>query len=501
MPRTAVLLTLAIAILMLMTQGSAVVNSGHTTYGSDIQSSSAGSNTTSTPIKHVVNIFMENHSFDNIFGIYPLNNASGMASVEKNLSVPNNLIGHQSLLKYVSAVPAGTFYTKNPLEGWSPYHQDWNGGAMNGFQNGSGEQALTYYTASQMAPEWALSQQYGIADNFYAEQITESMPNHLYYLAGYSPVFNDYGPPPYVPFSQSMMGELSHYGISWSYYIEQPHHSFADWKFFYGINNYRNDLKGWNNFTSDVKSNTLPAVSWLFSQGSGNYSQGAPSNMLNGELWLLHVIDLLESSPVWNSTAIFITYDEFGGYYDQVSPPVFHGIQLGIRIPLIVISPYAKEDYISHTLMTLTSILSFIDMNWNLPALNNVVSESNIPVDFFDFNNSNTNYDVQRSPMSFTSLYGFPSVSSMKFNLTGTMMNFNYAGHFPVTPQINLSKLPYNRTGSSQENLTELGASTFILHNTPYTPFYYSGYFIVLLFLVQVAIASYIMYRRRTGNE
>ena len=65
-----------------------------------------------------------------------------------------------------------------------------------------------------MAPEWDFAEQYGVADNYYAPQISESSPNPLYYLAGYSPVFNDYGPPPYVPISQSIFGELSAYNVS-----------------------------------------------------------------------------------------------------------------------------------------------------------------------------------------------------------------------------------------------------------------------------------------------
>ena len=72
---------------------------------------------------------------------------------------------------------------------------------------------------------------------------------------------------------------------------------------------------------------------------------GAPSDILKGELWLLKLINSIEESPLWNSTAVFITWDDPGGYYDQVPPPVFHGVQLGMRLPLIVVSTYAKEDY------------------------------------------------------------------------------------------------------------------------------------------------------------
>lgn len=497
MIRKVLVLAIVIAALFIM---SGVYSSGTVVHqeNSVVQKQMVliNSNNTKTPVKHVVNIFLENHSFDNLFGVYPSVNINGTATVEKNLTVPLNLIGHQSAMNGLTAVSNGTFQTANPIEGWIPYHQDWNNGAMNGFLNGSGKQALTYFTVNQMAAEWALAQQYGLADNYYAQQITESSPNHLYYLAGYSPVFNDYGPPPYIPFDQSMMGQLSANGISWAFYIQNPAHTFMDWHYFSGIQKYSNDLRNWTDFSNQVQSGSLPAVSWLFSQGPGNYSQGSPSNILHGELWLLHVVDLIENSPIWNSTAIFITYDEFGGYYDQVSPPVFHGLQLGFRIPLIVISPYAKEDYVSSTLLTHTSLLAFIDYNWELKALNTMVKNSNIPIDFFSFPSSG----AIRAPISYSADYGFPVPSTMMFNLNNTMFHFNYASHFPLSPQFPFSKLNYSRTGSSDSNLS--GAGVFVLHNHPYVPFYDSEYFLLIILAVQVAIATAAFYRlRRSKNE
>ncbi len=492
------------ALLAMVVVLSGVYSSGSVVYhinaAQQNQVELGNSNNTRTPVKHVINIFLENHSFDNLFGVYPSVNVSGVRTVEKNLTVPLNLLGHSSAMNRLTAVPRGTFNTANPIEGWVAYHQDWNNGAMNGFLNGSGKQALTYFTASQMAPEWALAQQYGLAANYYSEQITESSPNHLYYLAGYSPVFNDYGPPPYIPFHQSMMGQLSSNSISWAFFIQNPSKTFADWHYFSGIQKYSSDLRNWTAFSSEVKDGSLPAVSWLFSQGPGNYSQGSPASVLNGELWLLHVVDMIENSPVWPNTVIFITYDEFGGYYDQVSPPVFHGIQLGFRIPLIVISPYAKEDYVSNTLLTHTSLLAFVDYNWKMKALNRAVQNSNIPLDFFSFPGSSGYGGTPRSPLSFGSDYGFPVPASMFFSLNRTMINFDYASHFPLDPQIPFSELNYSRTGSSQVNLS--GSGVFITENTPYIPFYDSDYFLVILVLVEVAVASATVYKiRRRDNE
>jgi phospholipase C len=461
----------------------------------------SGQSGTRTPIKHVINIFLENHSFDNLFGIYPYDRYSSNSSLSANLSAPVNLLGNNTLLNKLSEIPAGVFTTKDPNEGYVQYHIDWNHGKMNGFLNGSGPQSLTYYSAAQMAPEWDFAEQYGVADNYYAPQISESSPNHLYYLAGYSPVFNDYGPPPYVPISQSIFGELSAYNVSWGFYINNTKAPFPDWEYLYGHEAYSSHLQSWNQFLNETSNGTLPSVSYLFSQGTGD-SQGPPDNILNGEEWLLYVIDSIERSPLWNSTAIFITYDEFGGYYDQVSPPVLDGVQLGFRIPLIVISPFAKEDYISGTEMTHTSLLAFIDYNWNLPALNQLVSVSNIPIDFFYFSKAASGEYITRAPVQFNASSGFPVPASIHFSPVTDTSGYNFSRIFPMIPQIPLGNLPYARNGSSHLNLSSINAGIYNTVNFGFTPFSESPLYYSLLAALEIALAgiSAYVFRRRRKN-
>lgn len=454
---------------------------------------------TRTPIKHVVNIFLENHSFDNLFGTYPYDRFSRNDSLSGNLTVPLNILGNSTLISGLTAIPAGTFTTKDPYEGYVQYHIDWNHGKMNGFLNGSGPQSLTYYTASQMGPEWAFAEQYGLADNYFAPQISESSPNHLYYLAGFSPVINDYGPPPYIPISESIFGELSAYNISWGFFINNTHSPFPDWEYLYGAGSYSSHLQSWDQFLNDTASGQLPSVSYLFSQDSAD-SQGPPDSILNGEEWLLYVIDSIEKSPEWNTTAIFITYDEFGGYYDQVSPPVLDGIQLGFRVPLIVISPYAKEDYVSNTEMTHTSLLAFIDYNWNLPALNQLVSVSNIPIDFFNFNTSYSSGSILRPPVQFEPGQGFPVPETIHFLPVTRTSQYNFSSMFPMNLQIPLDKLPYRRVGSSNLTLSSLHAGIYIKADHDYIPLTESNAFFSVLVVLQIAAASLIVYVHRRGK-
>lgn len=449
------------------------------------------SSQTRTPIRHVVEIMMENHAFDNLFGVYPfINGLSG--GNPYNLTVPLNLmsLNNPSIRGELKAVPNGTYSTGNPIEGYIAYHNDWNHGRMNGFLNNSGPNSMTYYTAAQLAPLWDLAEQYSLADNYFASVLSETSPNRLTNIAGYAPVINDYGPPPYVPFNETIFGELQAHGNSWGYYDHNVSKSSPTINFIQGIGAYSSHINSWSSFYSNLSTNTIPAVSYLMPVGGGEngYDMGAPENVLQGQMWLLYTIDRIMHSPAWNSTAIFITFDEGGGFYDQVAPPVLGGQQLGQRIPMIMISPYAKENYISSTEMNHASMLAFIDYNWNMPALTRLVSLSNIPIDMFDFSSPYPGGSLIRAPASFTSTAGFPVPSSAYFTLKSSPQT--EAGLFPMKPQIPFSQLNYSRTGSSDLNLSQASSSLYDTTDTPSYPLLSSTYVIGALIAVDVAIAS-----------
>lgn len=344
---------------------------------------------------------------------------------------------------------------------------------MNGWLWGSGPQSLYYYTVNQLAPLWDLAEEYGLADNYFTPYLSESAPNHLFLYAAYAPVIDDYGPPPYIPVQESIFAELCQYHVSWGYYIdprEPP--SLLDIKYFYGINKYSTHIQTWSDFISEVINGSLPAVSWVMPNPIND--MGPPNNILYGEAWLLYIIDTVEESPIWNSTVIFITWDEFGGYYDHVSPPIINDEPLGIRVPLIVISPYAKEDYVSHTLLTHASLIAFIDYNWGgLPALNEYVLNSNIPLDFFYFN-------MSRKPIIFNESQGFPLISNV-YSILNASNYRDLSNLFPLTPQIPLNELPYTRYGFSNITLMELGSRVYVGKDFMYIPVIYTPLFLWLI--------------------
>ena len=405
---------------------------------------------------------MENHSFDNIFGIYPT--ASGnLSSIISQITVPLNLISGASAR--LTQIPGNVYATANPVESREAYQNDWDNGKNDGFASSSGPQSMTYFSSAQFALEWDWAEQYSIGDMYFSSYLSQTTPNRLMSLAGFTPVTANYGPPPSIPVNSSIFSELSTHNISWKYYIDGTTGNNYPLNYFDWFDALASNLADWQNFYADARSNTLPSVSWMSPLGgyASGIDQHPSENVLEGELWLLNVVNSVMSSSSWSSSAILVTYDEGGGYYDQVSPPSLDGIQFGFRVPFIVISPFAKEDYVSSTVLNHASMLAFIDYNWKLPALNGFVGDSNLPLDLFSFN------------------------STLK------PMILNQSSTYPVVPQIPFADLPYARNGSSSATLSKLsnpssGGPLFSSLNYEFAA--------VVLLIITSALAGFAIKRR-----
>lgn len=424
--------------------------------GAQLASATAGG--TQTPIKHVIVIILENHSFDNVFGFYPFPSGNSADPLLLSIQKPNDLIG-ATPPGPLSAVPNGTFSTSNPNEG--AYQADWDNGKMDGFAANSGSQAMAYFGPSQLAAEWDWAEEYAVGDMYFSSCLCMTNPNRLFSLAGYGAgLTTDSGPPPYIPVNQSIFGELNTYGVSWGYYLENPSSDNFPLNYFDGIGSYSSQIEPWSSFYGSLAGGTLPSVSWVMATGGGavGLDQHPSDNVTQGEQWLLAVVNHVEQSSYWNSSAIFITYDEGGGYYDHVPPPQVDGVQLGFRIPMFVISSFAKENYVSHTVMNHASTLAFMDYNWGLPALNGYVAESGLPIDMFDFGQSYQGGALTREPV----VLGNGST-------------------FPVEPQVPFSSLPYQREGSNTQTLASMGAADYVVSNSSTTPFYQSTPFTIMI--------------------
>jgi phospholipase C len=188
---------------------------------------------------------------------------------------------------------------------------------------------------------------------------------------------------------QTLGDTLETAGISWKYYAPPEDTPGYNWSAFDAIGHIRNTSQ-WtehvvsdSQFAADAQSGKLPAVSWL--TPPWNYSEHANAGSCDGENWTVEQLNAVMQGPLWDTTAIFLTWDDFGGFYDHVPPPSIDQFGLGPRVPMLIISPYAKPGYVSHTQYEFSSVLAFIEKRFDLPALTPRDEQANDMLDSFDF--------------------------------------------------------------------------------------------------------------------
>jgi phospholipase C len=374
-----------------------------------------GHNPHSNPISHVVVLMMENHAFDNYFGAYcpavGSNCPSAVNGFPAGLCVPL----HPSL-PTTTCVKPFPFTAKN----WSitaplPHnnassHAAWNNGSMNNFYTAenSGLTPFGYYNGSTAPLYWDLAQQFGLGDNFFSSTLSYSTPNHWYLLAGQAPAasFTTTLGHPYLSQANnttSVEDLLHHRSTSWNYYD----YALPGWNqaqlstggFQLGAFNYWNPQAAkyesyTREFVSHFVSNTqfftdaaaghLPALSWVIP--FNKESDHAPANVTTAESWVASVVDAVETSPDWNSTALFVSWDDYGGFYDGVAPPSVNGVTLSFRVPLLVISPYTAPGTVVHNETYFESLLHYMEVVGGLGCI--TARDCNAPLfsGFFNFN-------------------------------------------------------------------------------------------------------------------
>jgi phospholipase C len=175
--------------------------------------------------------------------------------------------------------------------------------------------------------------------------------------------------------------ELSAAGVSWKMYA--PSVGFVDggfqgsagyiWTVYDAIRHMR-DTPQWaehivdiSQFTTDAQNGQLPSVVWISTPTP--VSEHTPASVCAGENWTVSLVTALANGPQWSQSAMFITWDDFGGFYDHVAPDQIDKFGLGFRVPMMVVSPYANPGYIDHTRSDFTSVLKFIEEDFNLPPL------------------------------------------------------------------------------------------------------------------------------------
>jgi phospholipase C len=320
----------------------------------------------------------ENHTFDNYFGNFPGVGANGITEPAASNPTPHDIdhSGQRALFAM-------------------------DGGAMDGFDPLGDFQ----YRQSDIPVYWAYAQHYGLGENFFTDAASSSTPNHIAMIAGQtggndqtihvhgclSPANNvvldrdaggneSYGQPCYnIP---SIPQEAKTAGLSWQYYGSAP-----VWDAPQYINSIKNTpAVSSTQIITDAKANNLPNISFV-TPGEDSQSDHPPQPTQPAQNFVSSIVNAVMHSSEWNSTAIFVTWDDFGGWYDHVPPPQVDGIGLGPRVPLLVISPWAKPGYISPQQGEFASFDKFIEAVFGLPSLgarDSLASTSNL-MDFFNF--------------------------------------------------------------------------------------------------------------------
>jgi phospholipase C len=360
-----------------------------------------------TKIEHIVFIIKENRSFDTYFGTFPGADGAMTGRTSKGEVVPLTLTPDK--------MPFDLGHT------WEDAIKAIDGSKMDGFDlvvNGNVDGSMLPYTQmreSDIPNYFAYARNFVLADHMFSSLRGPSFPNHLFTVAAQSGgVINNPQPPKEIWGCDADADELvdvmdskgeiskeppcfdlptladrleaAH--VSWKYYAPTRGHVGYIWSALDAIKHIRNSSL-WTSkvvpdtqFAEDARNGRLPAVSWLV---TGETSEHPPFSTCAGENWSVEQLNAVMEGPDWASTAVFITWDDFGGFYDHVAPPPVDKFGLGPRVPLLIISPYARKGKVSHTQYELSSFLSLVEKRFYLAPLTERDQKANDMLDSFDF--------------------------------------------------------------------------------------------------------------------
>jgi phospholipase C len=377
----------------------------------------------SSKIQHVVVIVQENRSFDNLFQGYPgadtqpygyTSTGQKIALAPTDLSIEWDVI-HDSRAFFQACDGSGSIPGTNcKMDGFDKEDVTCGHGPP---PCPSKTPQYSYVPKSEVKPYWTMANQYVLADKMFASNFDgSSFVSHQYLIAGQADSTVDfpatmwgcdggktdtigtltqqraYGPYIQACFNDQTLGdELDAAGLGWKYYTASITGDGNLWNAYQAIRHIRygpdwrpDVVHPATRLFKDVTNGKLPAVSWI--TPTCENSDHAGCNNGHGPAWVASLVNAIGKSPYWDSTAIFILWDDYGGWYDHVPPPFVDYDGLGIRVPMLIVSPYAKKGRVSHVQYEHGSILKFIEEQFGLSALAASDSRANSPSqDCFDF--------------------------------------------------------------------------------------------------------------------
>jgi len=380
-------------------------------------------------IEHVIVIFQENRTPDNLFHGLP------------NADIANSGVNSHGQTIPLAPIPLAGGY--DLVHAHLAFEWMYDGGKMDGADkigvscqtNCPPNPQFMYVNPSDVSPYFQLAQRYTFADRMFQTNQGPSFPAHQFILAGTSapsvgstlfaaenPTYPKDNTNPnggciaapqtvvllidssgkessssYPCYEHPTLSDLlSSNNISWRYYAPSAGSIFTAPNAIQHIcvpDSTHSQCTGaiWTNnvilkqtqVLTDIANGQLPAVSWVIPSGlSSDHPRG---NDGSGPSWVASIVNAVGNSSYWSNTAIFITWDDWGGWYDHVAPPIINSYEYGFRVPLIVVSPYAKPTYVSHVTHDFGSILKFIENNFGLPSLGYADAIADDLSDCFDF--------------------------------------------------------------------------------------------------------------------
>lgn len=372
-------------------------------------------------IEHFVFIMQENRSFDHYFGTYP-----GAEGVPAGISFPDPWDGTQ-----VTPYHDTNNINRGGPHGWVSAHAAINNGKMDGFlvasykasgaepgqpftpKSGPGKNpkdVMGWHDYREIPNYWNYARLYVLQDHLFESVASYTLPSHLYMLAAQSGGYTGYNQPvPTAYYFPEITELLTNGGVSWNYYVgsgkifdtkggevvEAPSTEYqAPDKYtlfnplpaFPAVQNnpeQRKHLVETEQFYRDAAAGTLPDVSWIIPAGA--VSEHPPAGVKEGMAYVTGLVNAVMQCPEWNTSAIFIGWDDWGGFYDHVPPPKVDKFGYGLRVPGLVISPYAKQSHIDHKTYSFDSWLKMIEERFGVPSLTDREKIVADMIDAFDF--------------------------------------------------------------------------------------------------------------------
>ncbi len=371
-------------------------------------------------IKHVIIIFQENRTTDNMFHGFP------------GADIANS--GTNSNGKKITLEPITIEGGYDLSHGHDDFLNEYDGGKMDGAnkiavicQKGQHQCSppnpqFKYVDPSELGPYFQMGEEYVFGDRMFQTNQGPSFPAHQFIIAGtsaptetsdlfdetnvhgavggevgcfaaasaYVNLIDPQGGDKQTAYPcfehQTLADLLDNAGVSWRYYTSSKTGGWTGPNAIYHLvhgADWSNVIQNPSTILTDISKNRLAGVSWVTptwqESDHSNFNKGL------GPSWVASIVNAVGASAYWSDTAIFVTWDDWGGWYDHVAPTIYNSYEYGLRVPLIVISPYAKQAYVSHVTHDFGSILHFTEEVFNLPSLGFADSRADDMSDCFQF--------------------------------------------------------------------------------------------------------------------